>query len=194
MKGISKRTTKLGFHVLRLHYSADPEKDPTTSQGKRWYEEARKGMSDARWRQEHEIDYGALGGQLVFPGFDESIHVVPSRLPLDPERYTIWLGADTHMRTPDAFCWVAVDREGDLSVVWSWWPDEKLIIRKCAEVLKRIDGTCLEPYYRVMDVAGKGQSADEEHDRFEAYQDAGFTSSRQRKTATERALIFSTTH
>jgi hypothetical protein len=130
-------------------------------------------MSDARWRQEHEIDYGALGGQLVFPGFDESIHVVPSQLPLDPARHTVWLGADTHMRTPDAFVWVAIDREGDLAVVWSWWPDEKLIIRKCAEVLKRIDGSCLEPYYRVMDVAGKGQNADEERDRFKAYQDEG---------------------
>ena len=42
MKGISKRTTKLGFHVLRLHYSADPDKDPATEAGKKWYEEARR--------------------------------------------------------------------------------------------------------------------------------------------------------
>ena len=67
MKGLSVRTTSLGFSVLRLHYSADPDKDPATEKGKHWYDEARRGMPDARWIQEFELDYGALSGQLVFP-------------------------------------------------------------------------------------------------------------------------------
>ena len=76
MRGLSKRTTKLGFNILRLHYSCDSDKDPSTPIGKRWYEEARRGMSDARFRQEYELDYGALGGQRVFPDFEETTHVL----------------------------------------------------------------------------------------------------------------------
>jgi hypothetical protein len=78
---MSVRTTSLGFRVLRLHYSADPDKDPATKPGEAWYAEARRGMPDARWRQEYELDYGALSGQLVFPTFEETIHVVPSQVP-----------------------------------------------------------------------------------------------------------------
>jgi hypothetical protein len=182
MKGISRRTTKLGFNVLRLHYTADPDKDPSTLAGKRWLEEAKMGMSDARWRQEHEIDYGALGGTLVFPGFEESIHVTPPCMEdLSDEkgqqrtdRYTIWQGADPHPRTPDAFLWLAVNKDGEFAVVWSWWPNEKLIVRRCAEKLKLIDGAPLGlmPRYRVMDVAGKSFNVDEEHDFFDAYRTA----------------------
>jgi RHS repeat-associated protein len=62
-KGISTRTTSLGFHVLRLHYSSDRDKDPATEAGRLWMEQAKAGMSDARWRKEYEIDYGALSGQ-----------------------------------------------------------------------------------------------------------------------------------
>jgi hypothetical protein len=62
MIGIAKRTTKLGFHVLRLHYTADEDKNPDTPAGKKWFDEARRGMSEARFRQEYEIDYGAMGG------------------------------------------------------------------------------------------------------------------------------------
>lgn len=32
-------------------------------------EQAKTGMSDARWRKEYEIDYGALSGQRVFPEY-----------------------------------------------------------------------------------------------------------------------------
>lgn len=87
-KGMSTRVTSLGFHVLRLRYDADPDKDPATEQGRRWLKQAESGMSDARWRKEYEIDYGALGGQLVFPEFDISTHIVEQRT-LDPREWTV---------------------------------------------------------------------------------------------------------
>lgn len=180
MKGVSKRTTKLGFHVLRLHYTADPDKDPSTEKGRKWYEEARKGMSDQRWRQEHELDYGALGGQLVFPIFDESIHVVqPKPWALKPELVTIWLGADPHPRTPHAFLWLAIDKDGEMAVVNSWWADRDdehpLLVKDYAAELKRIhkDLPGLKPRREVMDVAGANFNADEEHNYFQAYQKEG---------------------
>lgn len=173
MKGISQRTTKLGFHVLRLHYSADPDKDPATPEGKRWYDEARKGMSDARWRQEHELDYGALGGQLVFPDFREDIHVVKERHPVDPCQATIWMACDPHPRAPHAFLWLAVNRAGEMAVIWSYWSPnyQRKTVNEYAEKLKVFDSE-FKPYRRLMDVAGRSFNADETHDYFDAYREA----------------------
>lgn len=180
MRGVSTRTTKLGFNILRLHYSADPDKDPSTPEGKIWLEEARRGMSDARWRQEHEIDYGALGGTLVFPGFDESVHIVSSRMPLDPDYSTVWLACDPHPRTAHAFLWLAVNKEGEFAVAWSWWPQrgheqKGLITKDYAEKLKVIDESSfnLKPRYRLMDVAGRSFNAEEEKSYFDKYRDCG---------------------
>lgn len=180
MKGLSIRTTSLGFRVLRLHYSADPEKDPATENGKRWYEEARKGMPEARWRQEFELDYGALSGQLVFPTFEETIHVVPDQFPIDPKTSTIWMACDPHPRTAHAFLWLAVNKEGEMAVVWSWWPEERhereaLTTKDYAKDLKKIDESPigLKPYYHLMDVAGRSFNATEELSYFDAYRNEG---------------------
>src|SRR6185369_904811 len=132
--------------------------------------------SEARWRREMEIDYGALGGQLVFPDFDESIHVVASNFPVDPYCVTTWLGADPHPRTPHAFVWLAVNKEGELAVVWSWWPDEqtdtRLTIPFYSSRLRKMDQALINPYRRVMDVAGKSFNASETRDYFQAYREA----------------------
>jgi hypothetical protein len=177
MRGLSKRTTKLGFKVLRLHYSADPDKDPKTLEGKKWYAEARKGMSEARFRQEYEIDYGALGGQLVFPEFDESVHLVHhSSVAIDPAYWTVWMACDPHPRTAHAFVWLAVNREGEMVVPWAWWPEgERFTVKEYAEKLKIVDNSSLNlrPYYQLMDVAGKSFNATEELSYFDAYRDAG---------------------
>ena len=176
MKGLSIRTTSLGFRVLRLHYSCDTEKDPATEQGKHWYEEARRGMPDARFRQEYELDYGALSGQLVFPTFEETIHVVPDQFPIDPKYLTVWMACDPHPRTAHAFLWLAVNKEGDMAVVWSWWPEERhereaLVTKDYAKNLKTIEESSLglKPYYQLMDVAGRSFNATEELSYFDAY-------------------------
>ena len=176
MKGLSIRTTSLGFRVLRLHYTCDPEKDPATEHGKRWYEEARRGMPDARFRQEYELDYGALSGQLVFPTFEETLHVVPDRFPIDPEYSTVWMACDPHPRTAHAFLWLAVNKEGDMAVVWSWWPEERhereaLVTKDYAKNLKTIEESSLglKPYHQLMDGSGRSFNATEELSYFDAY-------------------------
>jgi hypothetical protein len=180
MKGISFRTTSLGFRVCRLHYSCDPEKDPATEQGKVWYAEARKGMAEARWRQEFELDYGALSGQLVFPMFEETIHVVADQFPIDSKGSTVWMACDPHPRTAHAFLWLAVNKEGEMAVVWSWWPEERhereaLTTKDYAKDLKKIDESSLglKPYYELMDVAGRSFNATEELSYFDAYKNEG---------------------
>jgi hypothetical protein len=181
-KGISTRTTSIGFHVLRLHYSSDPDKDPATEAGRRWYEQARTGMSDARWRKEYEIDYGALSGQLVFPGFDPGIHVV-EEFKIDPHQWTIYMACDPHPRTPHAFVWLCVNREGEMVVKFSWWPQDYVrpdfhatVKEHYAESVKLVEDQLFggsRGIRRVMDSAGKGMNASEERSYFDAYREAG---------------------
>ena len=50
MKGIRNWKNKNnGFEVIRLHYTADPVKDSSTTEGKKWYEKARQGISNSAW-------------------------------------------------------------------------------------------------------------------------------------------------
>jgi hypothetical protein len=179
MKGISTRTTKLGFNILRLHYTADPEKDPATPAGKRWYEEARRGMSDARFRQEYEVDYGALGGQLVFPEFEIGTHVSPL-VRLNPGDWTTWMACDPHPRAAHAFLWLSINRDGEMVVPYSWWMEydgtekRRLTVKDYAEWIEEVEKVHhFERPYRVMDVAGKSFNATEERSIFDTYRDAG---------------------
>ena len=67
MKGIrSWKNKNNGFEVIRLHYTADPIKDPSTTEGKKWYEKARQGISNSAWEREMEINFSEYSGQGVF--------------------------------------------------------------------------------------------------------------------------------
>ncbi len=182
-RGISTRTTSLGFDVFRLHHTADPDKNPETEAGRLWLERAKKGMSDARWRKEMDIDFRALGGELVFPEFEPGFHVI-APFELDLDDWTVWMACDPHPRTPHAFLWLAVNKEDDMVIPCSWWPDYAVTPTYRATVSQYVGGLdFLEEdhgfkgklYKRLMDVAGKGMNATEEHSFFEAYRDAGMT-------------------
>lgn len=54
-----------GFCVVRVHYSADPDKDA------KWVAEAKKGMPKRGWLREYEIDYSTYAGKPFFPEFSE---------------------------------------------------------------------------------------------------------------------------
>ena len=178
-RGISTRKTSLGFDIFRLHYTSDPDKSSETEAGRAWLEQAKQGMSDARWRKEFEIDYGAMGGELVFPEFEPGFHVVEP-FELNPEHWTIWMACDPHPRTPHAFLWLAVNSEDDMVIPTSWWPSYavtpkiRATVREyadCVEYIEKEHG--FKVYKRLMDVAGKGMNATEEHTFFDAYRDAG---------------------
>lgn len=180
MKGVSVRVIPEGkpaegTRVVRLHYLADPTMTP-----ERIADLKGQYTTEARWNREMEIDYGALGGQRVFPGFDESVHVVPHQMPIDPWYSTIWLGADPHPRTAHAFVWLAAHREGEMAVVWSWWPEERhkregLVTKDYAESLKEVEDSPLglKPYMQLMDVAGRSFNAEEEKSYFDKYRECG---------------------
>lgn len=75
--GMEYRKTAHGVHVLSVHYTADPDKDPVMPQGREWIANEKRGMSKNKWRKEYEIDYTAFSGQPVIGDYDESVHVQP---------------------------------------------------------------------------------------------------------------------
>jgi hypothetical protein len=66
-RGFQIRRKRNGVAVLSLHYSAIPERDPATDEGKKWFKRERKLASSASaWNREQEIDAYAKGGEAVF--------------------------------------------------------------------------------------------------------------------------------
>jgi len=57
--GLSIRSNSKKIPILRLHYSAHPQRDAA------WVAEEKPKYSEAMWQQEQEIDYSAAGGERV---------------------------------------------------------------------------------------------------------------------------------
>jgi len=188
---------KTGYPVIRVHYTADPEKDAD------WAAREKPKFSDAYWQQEYEINAYARSGQRVYPEFDPAIHVIPDEK--IPKRGTRYMAIDPHPRTPHAFLWVLIDRWSDWYVYRELWPsvisgipaslrddtpENSYTIREYAETLAHLEGNYIEwrnpetdreygmyrrnalgerIVYRFMDQAGKGFQASSEAEQLETY-------------------------
>jgi hypothetical protein len=112
--GISTWKNQHGIAIFRLHYSADPDKTPE------WAEAQRKAMtSEADYRQEYEIDFGAKSGTLVYQLHPEA--TLESSFPIPPA-WTRYCALDPHPVVPHAFLWLAVDKWGDAWCYRELWP------------------------------------------------------------------------
>lgn len=191
------RRTAEGIPVVRVHYSADPEKDAA------WVAREKPKFSEVYWEQELEIKAHARSGQRVYPEFDPAIHVIPDDQ--IPKRGCRFQSIDPHPRTPHAFLWVLIDRWSDWYVYREMWPsvsrgisrsirddtpDNVFTIREYAETVAVLEGNSLEwkhaetdreravyrrnltgerIVYRFMDQAGKGFRASSEGEELESY-------------------------
>ncbi len=167
-KGIETRYNNNGFFILRVHYTADPAKDPATPEGKKWYEQARRGMPETSWMKEYEIDWFARSGQLVYPMFDRNIHIVePFIVPKEWNRY---MAIDPGLRNPTAALWAAVDRENNVFLYDEYYICEKTIREHC-RAIKVKEGANTD-VIRLIDPSSAGrnminrQSARDEFARF----------------------------
>src|SRR5262250_3315606 len=61
IKGITTRRTRQGVEVVRVHYTADPERDSEWAKHER-----QKYSSQGAWDREQEIVHDAGGGELLF--------------------------------------------------------------------------------------------------------------------------------
>ena len=114
MKGINDYITADGVRVLRIHYTADPDKDIMTTKGRDWLAKSLVGypggLIGAKWRREMEIDFNAQGGQLVFPHMER--HKGRIELPIwkaVPEDWKLYGGFDYAGRGVTAFIVIAHD-------------------------------------------------------------------------------------
>jgi hypothetical protein len=132
------------------------------------------------WKQEMEIDDRARSGQRIFTQWDATIHLVdPPCMPTSMKRedWTTWQMCDPHPQTPYAFLWLAVNRRGELAVIWSWWKHEvdekgakkKRSIGEYAAMLNSHDSMFGKPYRRLMDPAGKAWDGSDNQDFFETF-------------------------
>ena len=123
MQGLTERITSGGAHVLRLHYSADPNKLPGTPAGDVWLQEASSGypggVTSPRWRKEMEIDYGALSGQKLFPhwGTLKNTVVIP---PFTPTGYKLYGSYDHGWRHPACFLVHGIGVDGNIVTLWEF--------------------------------------------------------------------------
>jgi hypothetical protein len=75
MQGITESKTDQGIHILRIHYTADPDK-----RSPEWVAEQKRGMTAAAWAREMEIDFHVFPGKPWFPEFDYERHVSKEEL------------------------------------------------------------------------------------------------------------------
>jgi len=68
VRGFSVKLKANGIPVGRIHYSADPDRDPSTAKGKIWYDAKRLeyDSNHSGWEREYEIVDEAGGGERIF--------------------------------------------------------------------------------------------------------------------------------
>ena len=125
MRGVEHYISRAGFTCIRLHYTADPDKDPSTPRGAAWFKRETSaivgGTNSAQWRAEMEVDWTATGGELVFPQFSayrSKIVVPPFTI---PESWALFGSFDYGHRNPSAFYIHAIDHDGDVWTVWEFY-------------------------------------------------------------------------
>jgi hypothetical protein len=127
IKGVQAGISAEGVQVIRIHYSADPGKDPDTPAGAKWVDkelQGYRGKTDPRWRKEMEIDFDAHGGQLLFPYLLENekhIYISPVKI----KKMNMIAGLDYGTRNPSAFEVLSVDYDGHISVIWEYYEPPK---------------------------------------------------------------------
>jgi hypothetical protein len=138
-----------GKMLLRLHYSADPEKavgDPIfvpelNLSLSPWAHKEYLGMTNkGLYKQEYEIDGSATQGAKIY-NLDEEATLEDS-FPIPPH-WTRRMGLDPHPSVPHAFLWVATDPYGDRYYYRELWPS-KTCFRYEGELLVGRAGPCPE--------------------------------------------------
>lgn len=165
--GVQSWTNKHGIDVLRLHYSADPEKSPE------WAAAMKVSMNPADYEQEFEINFGAKLGTLIYQLHDEATLEHSFKIPANWTRYH---ALDPHPVVPHASLWVAIDPWGDAWVYRELWPskvsgqpgnapedDNRFSIKSYVETIQFLEsaenpeneGEAEDIYARVIDYAAR---------------------------------------
>ena len=72
IEGIKEWDTPSGWHILRIHYTANPDKNTPE-----WIAKAKRSMPTDKWEREMEINFSRSEGTPVFLDFSEALHCKP---------------------------------------------------------------------------------------------------------------------
>lgn len=123
IRGMWKYRTDSGVSATALHYSADPDKDPDTDDGRDWYDKATAGyiggVEGHYWRQHMELDFEASHGTKLIPFFDKARKslIVP---PISREKqlgWTYYAGFDYGKRNKTVLGVYAIDPTGTRHII-----------------------------------------------------------------------------
>jgi hypothetical protein len=142
--GFTPRITSGGIGVVRYHYSADSNKRPSTPKGDAWLaEEARAypmGIDDPRWKKEMEINYGALGGQHLFPKWElwrNQGYIVIANY--EAQNTRLYGSYDHGSFNPAAYHVHSVDSDGVITTVWEFY-GANVAAHQISNIIKGKDG------------------------------------------------------
>jgi hypothetical protein len=119
-----------GFGKVTLHWSDHPGRDEI------WSEKAKRGLSQAKWRQEYEVDFNTLADR-VFDEFDHKRHVLPEKFEVSQNPGKVYRGIDFGYRHPYAV-WIHQAENGDLTL-FDEWEGANATVQEIAKVLRRVD-------------------------------------------------------
>jgi hypothetical protein len=98
LRGVEEYETRDGIRVMRLHWTADPDKNTETPQGRDWLAGMKKGfpggLNGTKWQQEMEINFKVVGGARVFPAWDEMLSAIIQEPFEIPENWPVYAGYD----------------------------------------------------------------------------------------------------
>tara|TARA_Y100000310_G_scaffold340801_1_gene437822 strand:+ start:1135 stop:2751 length:1617 start_codon:yes stop_codon:yes gene_type:complete len=124
MRGMERFRSESGIAATSLHYSADPDKDPATENGKAWYSQAVAGYPGGAeghlWRQHMELDFEAASGTRLIPFFDAKYEHLTCA-PIPQSRQVAWryyAGFDYGKRNLTVFGVYAASPDGMHYMVW----------------------------------------------------------------------------
>jgi hypothetical protein len=110
MQGITEHKTDQGIHILRVHYTADPDKrDPV------WITEQKRGTTAAAWEREMEINFHVHPGKPWYPEFRYDTHV--SKTALTPIQGRPIIRGWDYGLTP-ATCFTQTTTKGQLLILY----------------------------------------------------------------------------
>jgi len=144
-KGMRSWKTNSDIWVLEVHYSADPKKDPDRA-GDEWRKEALKGYvggyESSGWQTEYEINYGAGGGDPVFPFVKVGSPIMIDGFKPDEimDRMRFFAGYDYGSQNPSAFVVWGVDSENKAYSVWE-------LYEPCVNVAEHVERIKRCPYW-----------------------------------------------
>jgi len=119
-----------GFGKTKLHWREHPLRDEI------WMQEAKRGLSEARWKQEYELDFSSLANR-VYDEFDFHEHVLDKPFRWQKGSGRTYRGIDFGYRHPYVI-WLHQTPDGKMTV-FDEWEGYDATVDEMVNAIRRID-------------------------------------------------------